>query len=108
MFVYEGVSCTVQYVRNGKLMSCLVCPETCAVNNGGCDCTCKDTSTGVRCSCPVGFTLQPDGKTCKGEGSPTHSSSCPTLHAPTRCLPGTPSMEGRDNSPLDRSWLLFG
>ncbi|XP_036836852.1 signal peptide, CUB and EGF-like domain-containing protein 2 isoform X7 [Oncorhynchus mykiss] len=39
--------------------------ENCAVNNGGCDSTCKDTSTGVRCSCPVGFTLQPDGKTCK-------------------------------------------
>ncbi|XP_064221264.1 signal peptide, CUB and EGF-like domain-containing protein 2 isoform X4 [Aotus nancymaae] len=39
--------------------------ETCAVNNGGCDRTCKDTSTGVRCSCPVGFTLQLDGKTCK-------------------------------------------
>lgn len=41
--------------------------ETCAVNNGGCDRTCKDTATGVRCSCPVGFTLQPDGKTCKGQ-----------------------------------------
>ncbi|KAK1790360.1 hypothetical protein P4O66_014256, partial [Electrophorus voltai] len=41
--------------------------ETCAVNNGGCDRTCKDTATGVRCSCPVGFTLQPDGKTCKDE-----------------------------------------
>ncbi|KAK2504771.1 hypothetical protein MC885_021012 [Smutsia gigantea] len=41
------------------------CIETCAVNNGGCDRTCKDTATGVRCSCPVGFTLQPDGKTCK-------------------------------------------
>lgn len=40
--------------------------ETCAVNNGGCDRTCKDTSTGVHCSCPVGFTLQLDGKTCKG------------------------------------------
>ncbi|XP_076880060.1 signal peptide, CUB and EGF-like domain-containing protein 2 isoform X6 [Brachyhypopomus gauderio] len=39
--------------------------ETCAVNNGGCDSTCKDTSTGVRCSCPVGFSLQPDGKTCE-------------------------------------------
>ncbi|MGH0162427.1 UNVERIFIED_CONTAM: hypothetical protein FKN15_055397 [Acipenser sinensis] len=39
--------------------------ETCAVNNGGCDRTCKDTSTGVRCSCPGGFTLQTDGKTCK-------------------------------------------
>lgn len=40
--------------------------ETCAVNNGGCDRTCKDTSTGVHCSCPLGFTLQFDGKTCKG------------------------------------------
>eukprot|EP00070_Physeter_catodon_P002479 XP_007105089.3 signal peptide, CUB and EGF-like domain-containing protein 2 isoform X1 [Physeter catodon] len=39
--------------------------ETCAVNNGGCDRTCKDTSTGVHCSCPVGFSLQLDGKTCK-------------------------------------------
>uniref|UniRef100_A0A670ZQK9 Signal peptide, CUB domain and EGF like domain containing 2 n=1 Tax=Pseudonaja textilis TaxID=8673 RepID=A0A670ZQK9_PSETE len=39
--------------------------ETCAVNNGGCDRTCKDTSTGVHCSCPIGFTLQIDGKTCK-------------------------------------------
>ncbi|XP_070599693.1 signal peptide, CUB and EGF-like domain-containing protein 2 [Erythrolamprus reginae] len=41
--------------------------ETCAVNNGGCDRTCKDTSTGVHCSCPIGFTLQLDGKTCKGK-----------------------------------------
>lgn len=40
--------------------------ETCAVNNGGCDSTCHDSVTGVRCSCPVGFTLQPDRKTCKG------------------------------------------
>uniref|UniRef100_A0A480W5Q6 Signal peptide, CUB and EGF-like domain-containing protein 2 isoform X1 n=1 Tax=Sus scrofa TaxID=9823 RepID=A0A480W5Q6_PIG len=39
--------------------------ETCAVGNGGCNRTCKDTATGVRCSCPVGFTLQPDGKTCR-------------------------------------------
>ncbi|XP_037551693.1 signal peptide, CUB and EGF-like domain-containing protein 1 [Nematolebias whitei] len=46
--------------------------ETCAVNNGGCDRTCKDTATGVRCSCPVGFTLQPDGKTCK---APQHHST---------------------------------
>ncbi|XP_043932505.1 signal peptide, CUB and EGF-like domain-containing protein 3 isoform X2 [Protopterus annectens] len=39
--------------------------ETCAVNNGGCDSTCHDAITGVRCSCPVGFALQPDRKTCK-------------------------------------------
>ncbi|XP_071345428.1 signal peptide, CUB and EGF-like domain-containing protein 2 isoform X6 [Trachinotus anak] len=51
--------------------------ETCAVNNGGCDCTCKDTSTGVRCSCPVGFTLQPDGKTCKDiDECELHNGGC--------------------------------
>ncbi|XP_062871352.1 signal peptide, CUB and EGF-like domain-containing protein 3 isoform X2 [Trichomycterus rosablanca] len=37
----------------------------CKLNNGGCDSTCHDALTGVRCSCPVGFTLQPDRKTCK-------------------------------------------
>ncbi|XP_029284475.1 signal peptide, CUB and EGF-like domain-containing protein 2 isoform X4 [Cottoperca gobio] len=51
--------------------------ETCAVNNGECDCTCKDTSTGVRCSCPVGFTLQPDGKTCKDiDECELHNGGC--------------------------------
>uniref|UniRef100_A0A452RG93 Signal peptide, CUB domain and EGF like domain containing 3 n=1 Tax=Ursus americanus TaxID=9643 RepID=A0A452RG93_URSAM len=38
---------------------------TCAVNNGGCDSKCHDAATGVHCSCPVGFMLQPDRKTCK-------------------------------------------
>ncbi|XP_064847308.1 signal peptide, CUB and EGF-like domain-containing protein 1 isoform X6 [Oncorhynchus masou masou] len=51
--------------------------ENCAVNNGGCDSTCKDTSTGVRCSCPVGFTLQPDGKTCKDNNEcELHNGGC--------------------------------
>ncbi|XP_073072262.1 signal peptide, CUB and EGF-like domain-containing protein 2 isoform X7 [Manis javanica] len=51
--------------------------ETCAVNNGGCDRTCKDTSTGVHCSCPVGFTLQVDGKTCKDiDECQTHNGGC--------------------------------
>ncbi|XP_056123328.1 signal peptide, CUB and EGF-like domain-containing protein 2 isoform X5 [Rhinichthys klamathensis goyatoka] len=51
--------------------------ETCAVNNGGCDSTCKDTSTGVRCSCPVGFTLQPDVKSCKDiDECELHNGGC--------------------------------
>ncbi|XP_051754994.1 signal peptide, CUB and EGF-like domain-containing protein 2 isoform X5 [Ctenopharyngodon idella] len=51
--------------------------ETCAVNNGGCDSTCKDTSTGVRCSCPVGFTLQPDAKSCKDiDECELHNGGC--------------------------------
>uniref|UniRef100_A0A493TBC9 Signal peptide, CUB domain and EGF like domain containing 2 n=1 Tax=Anas platyrhynchos platyrhynchos TaxID=8840 RepID=A0A493TBC9_ANAPP len=53
--------------------------ETCAVNNGGCDRTCKDTSTGVHCSCPVGFTLQFDGKTCKGEFCTPGHVCCSTI-----------------------------
>lgn len=64
-------------------------PETCAVNNGGCDRTCKDTATGVRCSCPVGFALQPDGKTCKGQPGagqcPLHSLA--TAGQDLRCQP---------------------
>uniref|UniRef100_A0A8C2I8U6 Signal peptide, CUB and EGF-like domain-containing protein 2 n=1 Tax=Cyprinus carpio TaxID=7962 RepID=A0A8C2I8U6_CYPCA len=51
--------------------------EMCAVKNGGCDSTCKDTSTGVRCSCPVGFTLQPDGKSCKDiDECELHNGGC--------------------------------
>ena len=61
--------------------------ETCAVNNGGCDRTCKDTATGVRCSCPVGFTLQPDGKTCKGQYSCITFTTCLALES------GSPARE---------------
>ncbi|XP_068125510.1 signal peptide, CUB and EGF-like domain-containing protein 3 isoform X3 [Hyperolius riggenbachi] len=39
--------------------------ETCSVNNGGCDSRCHDAITGVHCSCPMGFMLQADRKTCK-------------------------------------------
>uniref|UniRef100_A0A8C5C965 Signal peptide, CUB domain and EGF like domain containing 3 n=1 Tax=Gadus morhua TaxID=8049 RepID=A0A8C5C965_GADMO len=48
-----------------SLVSLCFPAETCAVNNGGCDSTCHDAVAGVRCSCPVGFTLQPDRKSCK-------------------------------------------
>uniref|UniRef100_A0A7N8X3N3 Signal peptide, CUB and EGF-like domain-containing protein 2 n=1 Tax=Mastacembelus armatus TaxID=205130 RepID=A0A7N8X3N3_9TELE len=74
-------SCHMKFVlhSDGKTSACLLFGQqssvfslkkkkkkmTCAVNNGGCDSTCHDSVTGVRCSCPVGFTLQPDRKTCK-------------------------------------------
>ncbi|XP_037016696.2 signal peptide, CUB and EGF-like domain-containing protein 1 isoform X3 [Artibeus jamaicensis] len=73
--------------------------ETCAVNNGGCDRTCKDTATGVRCSCPVGFTLQPDGKTCKETGkclsraraAPQAQLSCSKVGSVESCLLSCPA-----------------
>ncbi|XP_045871699.1 signal peptide, CUB and EGF-like domain-containing protein 2 isoform X5 [Meles meles] len=62
----EGTESNATLVVDGdKRVKRRLLMETCAVNNGGCDRTCKDTSTGVHCSCPVGFTLQLDGKTCK-------------------------------------------
>ncbi|KAM4797487.1 signal peptide, CUB and EGF-like domain-containing protein 3 isoform 4-T4 [Rhinophrynus dorsalis] len=39
--------------------------KSCSVNNGGCDSRCHDAATGVHCSCPMGFMLQADRKTCK-------------------------------------------
>uniref|UniRef100_A0A8C9EJS6 SCUB3 protein n=1 Tax=Pavo cristatus TaxID=9049 RepID=A0A8C9EJS6_PAVCR len=59
------------FCREGFFLSdnqhtCIQRPEeTCAVNNGGCDSKCHDAATGVHCSCPMGFMLQPDRKTCK-------------------------------------------
>uniref|UniRef100_A0A8B9I7E4 Signal peptide, CUB and EGF-like domain-containing protein 3 n=1 Tax=Anser brachyrhynchus TaxID=132585 RepID=A0A8B9I7E4_9AVES len=48
-----------------RAVSLFLPAETCAVNNGGCDSKCHDAATGVHCSCPMGFMLQPDRKTCK-------------------------------------------
>uniref|UniRef100_A0A7N8Y8Q3 Signal peptide, CUB and EGF-like domain-containing protein 3 n=1 Tax=Mastacembelus armatus TaxID=205130 RepID=A0A7N8Y8Q3_9TELE len=63
----DGKTCYLLSVFLGVCLTVSACfpTETCAVNNGGCDSTCHDSVTGVRCSCPVGFTLQPDRKTCK-------------------------------------------
>ncbi len=47
--------------------SLLLFTETCGLNNGGCDRVCKDTPTGVQCSCPEGYELQADGRTCRGK-----------------------------------------
>ncbi|XP_052057345.1 signal peptide, CUB and EGF-like domain-containing protein 2 isoform X2 [Apodemus sylvaticus] len=63
--ILEGTESNATSVADGdKRVKRRLLMETCAVNNGGCDRTCKDTSTGVHCSCPTGFTLQVDGKTC--------------------------------------------
>uniref|UniRef100_A0A8C6WY42 Signal peptide, CUB domain, EGF-like 3 n=1 Tax=Neogobius melanostomus TaxID=47308 RepID=A0A8C6WY42_9GOBI len=60
----DGKTCQLSIrLTTSKVTSCY--NKTCAVNNGGCDSTCHDSVTGVRCSCPDGFTLQPDRKTCK-------------------------------------------
>eukprot|EP00057_Strongylocentrotus_purpuratus_P009497 XP_011663971.1 PREDICTED: signal peptide, CUB and EGF-like domain-containing protein 1 isoform X8 [Strongylocentrotus purpuratus] len=47
--------------HNGASLSGI---ETCGLNNGGCDRECEDTPTGVQCSCPEGFDLLADGRTC--------------------------------------------
>ena len=42
---------------------------TCGVNNGGCDKRCNDTLHGPVCSCPEGYLLAPDRRTCLGKTS---------------------------------------
>ncbi|XP_013398724.1 sushi, von Willebrand factor type A, EGF and pentraxin domain-containing protein 1 [Lingula anatina] len=50
----------------------------CLVYNGGCDQDCFNTIGGVECGClATGFTLQPDGKTCK-DTEPPYFSQCPS------------------------------
>ncbi|KAM6977183.1 signal peptide, CUB and EGF-like domain-containing protein 3 isoform 3-T3 [Aplochiton taeniatus] len=61
----DGKTCVGERSVQTQAAQQLFPNETCAVNNGGCDSTCHDAVTGVRCSCPVGFTLQPDRKSCK-------------------------------------------
>uniref|UniRef100_A0A8C7TAC4 Signal peptide, CUB and EGF-like domain-containing protein 3 n=1 Tax=Oncorhynchus mykiss TaxID=8022 RepID=A0A8C7TAC4_ONCMY len=61
----DGKTCVGESAPIGRVVEDNYLKDTCSVNNGGCDSTCHDAVTGVRCSCPVGFTLQPDRKTCK-------------------------------------------
>ncbi|XP_057650462.1 signal peptide, CUB and EGF-like domain-containing protein 3 isoform X1 [Chionomys nivalis] len=61
----DGKTCIGERRLEQHMPTQAVSNETCAVNNGGCDSKCHDAATGVHCSCPVGFMLQPDRKTCK-------------------------------------------
>lgn len=47
---------------------CLRTPDLdeCALSPKPCNFLCKNTEGGYLCSCPRGYNLQPDGKTCKG------------------------------------------
>lgn len=54
--------------------------ELCEVVDHQCQHICVSSPASYRCQCRKGFTLNPDGKTCKGEWSPSLSSEmlvCP-------------------------------
>lgn len=42
--------------------------DECALSPKPCNFLCKNTEGSYLCSCPRGYSLQPDGKTCKGGG----------------------------------------
>ena len=41
--------------------------DACAVDNGGCDHICTQTTVGRRCSCNSGYRLDTDETSCVGE-----------------------------------------
>lgn len=43
--------------------------DECALSPKPCNFLCKNTEGSYLCSCPRGYSLQPDGKTCKGRGA---------------------------------------
>ncbi|KAM4699458.1 signal peptide, CUB and EGF-like domain-containing protein 3 isoform 3-T3 [Discoglossus pictus] len=61
----DGKTCIGERRSDQTPSAPILANETCSVNNGGCDSRCQDLVSGVHCSCPMGFMLQPDRKTCK-------------------------------------------
>ncbi|XP_053562764.1 signal peptide, CUB and EGF-like domain-containing protein 3 [Bombina bombina] len=61
----DGKTCIGERRNDQTPSAPILANETCSVNNGGCDSRCHDSLAGVHCSCPMGFMLQPDRKTCK-------------------------------------------
>ena len=43
--------------------------DECEDKNGGCDMFCVNSPGSYTCGCAMGYTLMPDGKTCKGKRS---------------------------------------
>ena len=81
----EAVQCAINDEYVSVIIGDAFYLETCGLNNGGCDRVCSDTPTGVRCSCPDGFELQIDGRTCRGQSMNIHEkweepSRCKKLH----------------------------
>ena len=43
--------------------------DECKLNNGGCKQICENTPGSFQCKCNKGYTLDTDGKACKGNGT---------------------------------------
>lgn len=67
--------------------------NSCEANNGGCSHGCSHTSAGPLCTCPHGYELDEDQKTCIG--AQWFPARCPpppvsTRRFPARCGPPPP------------------
>lgn len=60
--VYTALNCYINYISLifSDLDECVMSPKPCNF-------ICKNTEGSYICSCPRGYVLQEDGRTCKGE-----------------------------------------
>ena len=52
---------------------------SCLNNNGGCSHNCQQTTIGARCTCPLGYKLHTDGRTCLDVNECDFDNACSQL-----------------------------
>ena len=88
--VYTSNSCCLQCSMNVLYPFLSVEVNECLDNNGGCDDTCTNTDGSFECSCPPGFRLASDERTCNGNNSTVLTLSQTELHSCIYCAEHVP------------------
>lgn len=61
--------------------------DECALSPKPCNFLCKNTEGSYLCSCPRGYSLQPDGKTCRGTSPQLKATPCSFFFCGAPCRP---------------------
>lgn len=72
------------------VLETLTVPDTCLLENGGCDHYCDEGWRGLNCSCADGYSLDVDGRSCVAKGgggfNGRGSQTCTSIRVCNVCL----------------------